>query len=120
MMKKVLLVDSYEEIRDLLHLELSGHGLQVETASNGMEAQAHLNANQVDLVITAYAMPHMNGAELITDINKQFPALPVVLLSMLSPDEMNADFNNYHYLAKPFTITTLLKLVDKIFESQEP
>ena len=69
-------------------------------------------------MITAYSMPHMNGAELINAINKQFPAMPVVLLSMLAPDEMNADFNNYHYLAKPFTITALFKLVDKIFESQ--
>ena len=118
MMKKILLVESYEEIRDLLHLELTGKGLSVQTASNGLEAQAYLKSNEVDLVITAYSMPHMNGAELITAINNQFPVLPVVLISMLSPDEMCADFNNYHYLAKPFTITSLFNLVDQIFGSQ--
>ena len=117
-MKKILIVDNYEEIRNLLHSELIEKGLKVSSVSNGLEAQAYLKENDVDLVITAYSMPHMNGAELIASINNQFPVLPVVLISMLSPDEMCADFNNYHYLAKPFTITSLFKLVDEIFGSQ--
>jgi CheY-like chemotaxis protein len=84
-MKKILIVDNYEEIRNLLHAELAEKGLKVNAVSNGMEAEAYLKENQVDLVITAYLMPHMNGAELIASINNQFPLLPIVLLSMIYP-----------------------------------
>ena len=116
-MKKILIVDNYEEIRNLLHAELAEKGLKVNAVSNGMEAEAYLKENDVDLVITAYLMPHMNGAELIAYINHQFPLLPIVLLSMINPLEMQFELKNYHYMAKPFTITKLLKLVDKIFET---
>ena len=115
-MKKILIVDNYEEIRNLLHSELIEKGLKVSSVSNGMEAEAYLKENDVDLVITAYLMPHMNGAELIASINNQFPLLPIVLLSMINPLEMEIELKNYHYMAKPFTLSHLMKLVDKVLE----
>ena len=115
-LKKVLIVDNYEEIRNLLHSELADRGLKVSAVANGMEAEAYLKENQVDLVITAYLMPYMNGAELISSINNQFPQLPVVLLSMMTPTEMQAELKNYHYMAKPFILSHLMKLVDKVLD----
>ena len=115
-MKKVLIVDNYEEIRNLLHSELVDKGLKVSAVANGKEAEAYLKENQVDLVITSYFMPHMNGAELISSINNQFPELPIVLLSMITPSEMQAELKNYHYMPKPFILSHLMKLVDKVLD----
>jgi len=115
-MKKILIVDNYEEIRNLLHSELAEKGLKVSAVSNGMEAEAYLKENDVDLVITAYLMPHMNGAELIACINNQFPLLPIVLLSMISPGEIDIELKNYHYMPKPFILSQLIKLVDQVLD----
>lgn len=60
-------------------LEIMGH--EPIEANSAKRALAMLRDTEVDLVITDYAMPGMNGAELIEVIRSQWPDLPVILAS---------------------------------------
>jgi CheY-like chemotaxis protein len=60
-------------------LEELGH--LIITASSGVEALEHFHPLQIDLVVTDYKMPRMDGIELIARLRKQAPEVPVILIS---------------------------------------
>ena len=60
-------------------LEELGH--HVVTATSGAEALEAFKAHKIDVVVTDYKMPRMDGLELIGRLREQAPALPIVLLS---------------------------------------
>ncbi len=60
-------------------LEESGHEITVaNTPEDGLEAFA---TSPFDLVITDYRMPRMNGKQVIAEIRKTNPEIPVILIS---------------------------------------
>jgi CheY-like chemotaxis protein len=68
-------------------------GYSVTTASSGPEALARFEEQTFDLVVTDYKMPRMNGTELIAELRKRSPAVPVILLSGFA-DTLGLDENN--------------------------
>ncbi len=82
-MKKLLLVDDHEIIRDALRMyfesvpefEISGE------AQNGKEALRLLALNKYDVVITDISMPQMDGVELMENIRLNYPDQKVLVLS---------------------------------------
>ena len=60
-----------------------GHAdkFQVVMAGNGKEAIDALNGSTIDLVITDLKMPEMDGLELISQISKQKPRIPIITMT---------------------------------------
>lgn len=61
---KVLVVDDCGIVRTRLSKELSAMGYKIVTASDGVEALAHIEAQQFDFVLTDWDMPNLNGTRL--------------------------------------------------------
>jgi len=82
-MKTILIVDDEYLIADILGFALEDEGFQVEKASNGRRALEVLREKTVDLVITDYMMPVMNGEELVRALRDELQRgeLPVILMS---------------------------------------
>jgi len=82
-MSTVLVVDDEYVISDILEFALQDAGYQVEKASNGVKALEVLDKTRVELLITDYMMPAMNGEELARRVrdDPQFKALPIILMS---------------------------------------
>lgn len=82
-MSTVLVVDDEYVISDILELALQDEGYQVEKANNGLKALEVLDKTRVELLITDYMMPAMNGEELARKLraDPQFKALPIILMS---------------------------------------
>ncbi|MHC6226110.1 response regulator [Pseudomonas sp. X10] len=82
-MNTILIVDDEYLIADILGFALEDEGYLVEKASNGKKALDVLNEKRVELVITDYMMPVLNGEELAREIREklQMPDLPVILMS---------------------------------------
>ena len=80
----ILLVDDYEFIRTILERMLQQLGYQnLRMAADGVDALHLLRTRPVDLVITDYHMPEMDGIGLFQSM-QQDPALariPVLLIS---------------------------------------
>lgn len=81
MVKKILVVDDEEMIRrsTTRYLKMKGYDvIQAESAERALEI---LRAEAVDLVVTDYRLPGMNGLELATAIKKDDPGLPVFVFT---------------------------------------
>ena len=80
----ILLVDDHQILSDGLSSILSSepHLRIIAKVSSGSYALAHLKAEKVDLMITDYSMPDMNGGELVREAKKIAPALKVIVLTM--------------------------------------
>ena len=125
-MSTVLVVDDEYQITEILAWALEDAGYQVKKAANGRKALEvlleALGEVRIDLVITDYMMPIMNGAELAEAIrsNAQFEAMPVILMSgaqasigMEKPDLFSAVF------VKPFDMNTMVAKVRTLIGSAE-
>lgn len=60
---------------------LEEHGYDVLTARCGREGLERFKNEKVNLVVVDYLMPEMNGAEVIRQLRKWAPKLPIILLS---------------------------------------
>ncbi|WP_409262103.1 response regulator [Pseudomonas putida] len=78
--RTVLLVDDDHLVRDMLGDVLRQYGYQVRQAHSGEQALALLD-DDIDLLLTDFAMPEFNGAQLALAARERYPRLPVVFLT---------------------------------------
>lgn len=78
---QVLVVDDDALVRVVVKSILAKMGCTVSTAASGAEACRYLGSHAVDLVVTDFMMPEMNGYELILAMRRQCFAVPVVVLT---------------------------------------
>jgi len=78
---RILLVDDNANGLAARKTVLEELGHKVLTATSGSDALEQFTAHKVDLVVTDYKMPRMDGLELIGRLRGQVPSLPIVLLS---------------------------------------
>lgn len=106
----VLFVDDDEATRRVMLKYLSKLFLKVTTASNGVEGLDHYKNANFDIVITDFAMPKMNGLEML----KQIKASNKNQVSLIATGNSDSDFlictikiGVDGYLLKPFNFSQL-------------
>lgn len=75
------MIDDEAEVRAILNVLLTGKGYRVTEASSGLEAMRVLKADPADLIISDLQMEDSDGLELIEEIKKTQPNVPVILLT---------------------------------------
>lgn len=118
-MSTVLIVDDSQTLRQMLTDVLEKGGLKVVEATNGLEAQAKIQAKAPDLIITDLVMPQMNGYELCRWVKNDpvMQKIPVLICSTKSEE-----FDRYWgmkqgadaYITKPFHPAEMLKTVKQL------
>ena len=79
--KKILLVDDEEAIRKMIRAVLGNELYEYGEATNGLEAQAVLEKQHFDLIITDVIMPDCDGIELVIAIRRKQPDIKVIVMS---------------------------------------
>jgi two-component system NtrC family response regulator len=80
-MARVLVVDDEPGMLKVLRIELSDGGHEVETASSGPEALDIMRERPADLVLTDVRMPAMSGNELLREVARDYPTVPVMIMT---------------------------------------
>jgi CheY-like chemotaxis protein len=62
--------------------------LEALFAANGSEALALLRENQPDVILTDLHMPEMDGLELVVEVRKNYPLVPVILMTAYGSEEI--------------------------------
>jgi two-component system cell cycle sensor histidine kinase/response regulator CckA len=114
--RSVLVVDDEATVCGAIARLLRRTGYRAATATSGEEALLVLEAadGDFDLLLTDFAMPGMNGRELLAAARARWPWLNVLLMSAFTPDEeMRRALRDTAtpFLAKPFTLSELLETV---------
>lgn len=123
MKKHILFVD--DEPNTLQGLQRMLHSLRDEWdmtfVQSGAEALAHLARASVDVIVSDMRMPGMDGAQLLTEVMHQYPAVMRIILSGQVSREvaMKTVGPTHHYLAKPCDPESLKTLVNQTSALQE-
>ena len=77
----VLLVDDDPAVAKVLGALLAQAGLTRAHATNGAEALSLLGRKPIDVVVSDVRMPGMGGLELLGEVERAWPDVPVILLT---------------------------------------
>ncbi|HET6930372.1 MAG TPA: sigma-54 dependent transcriptional regulator [Candidatus Acidoferrum sp.] len=116
----ILVIDDEAEIREGLELLLKTEGYQVTMADTGQSGLARLGEQPYDLLLLDVSLPDRNGIELLKDIRRQNPNLPIVLITAYGSIEMaRAAFKSgaMDYITKPWSNDELLAQVAQAVEA---
>lgn len=120
--KKILVVDDEENVLKTLIESLDVLGYEATGAKDGREALEKFDKDGFELVITDIRMPELNGIELMQKIRTRNPEMPVVIITgypLAYPPEKATTEGAAGYIAKPFRINQIDKLLGKIFYNYE-
>ena len=95
---------------------------EVFIAKNGTEALAIYADNQIDMILTDYVMPAMNGYELTKAIRLTNKNIPITMMSSYTDKDklLNAiKLGLVDYLIKPFDYNTLIQVLNSMASKME-
>ncbi len=113
--RPIMVVEDDDNIRDFVELILEGEGYPVVTASNGAIALDLLEQCAPSLILLDVRMPVMDGREFA----RRYRAWPdprapiVVVTAAVEAAERAAELGAAGYLAKPFDLNVILRMVQE-------
>ncbi|WJH31755.1 response regulator [Paenibacillus sp. CC-CFT742] len=124
-MKTIMLVDDDPHMIKALteHIEWPSLGLRIAgTASNGIDALEQFDRLRPDLVMTDVYMPGMTGLEVTQALRRNYPHLPIIILSGYDEFEnaraaMRWGVN--HFLLKPAEVEEIESVLREVLLEQE-
>ncbi len=112
----VLVVDDEHLLHDVLERLLTRNGMRVTNCHSGSQAVEVLGREEIDLVISDFQMPEMNGFELLAHVRQTCPHIGVIIITGHANIQhaVQAMANGaVDYLPKPFSTSALLERVQE-------
>lgn len=119
-METILIVDDEKNYLVVLEALLAPEGYEIITSDKAREALHLMRESDLDLVITDMKMPGMNGMELLDEIKRTKPEIPVIMMTAFGTIEMAVEAMKkqaYDYIAKPFKNEELKLTIKKALEN---
>jgi DNA-binding response OmpR family regulator len=110
MAEVILVIEDEPGIVDFLERGLRGHGFTVRSALDGVRGAEMALNEDVDLVVLDLLLPGRNGLEVLDEVRRAKPMLPVILLTALGEVEdrvRGLDAGAVDYLTTPFSLGEL-------------
>lgn len=121
--RRVLLVDDDPNIRALLRMTLPVDDFTLLEARDGGAAIALAEQEQPDLVLLDWRMPGRGGAEVLSELRRARPSLPLVVLTAErdgGASEEARTLGATAFLTKPFSPLQLLGVVEELLADADP
>jgi two-component system chemotaxis response regulator CheY len=116
-------IDDESSVRTVVRMTLEKAGYDVLEAEDGEQAIEAINTGEnrlvVDAVICDIRMPKINGIEAIDYFQREYPHVPLVILTGYPETEMAVSFLRKgvaDYLVKPVDAERLRDAVEKAME----
>jgi DNA-binding NtrC family response regulator len=113
-MKRIMIIDDDVIIHTLLSELLNKNGYEVVLASDGVSGLSQINTLVPDLVITDFNMPGKSGLEVVSELSKLHPGLPVILLTAYGDVPLtikSIQAGAFDYIEKPIQPKQLLETI---------
>ena len=120
-MKKILIVDDEPNMLLVLEAMLKREKYEVATASEGLEALELLKNDDVAVVITDLKMPKLDGLGLLSEIEKNYPSIPVIVITAHGTIATAVEAlkkGAFDYITKPFDQDDLKNVISKAFKTK--
>lgn len=117
----ILIIDDEQSQLDSLKRFLSKRGNEIFTASDGISGVEIIRKNHIDLVISDFRMPGMNGLEVLKETKEINPKIDFVMVTAFGNVDEAVEIMKsgaYDYLTKPIELDELENLVKRIAEKK--
>jgi len=111
---RVLVVDDEEDLRTLLEITLGRMGLRVDSAGSLADARCLLSEHSFDLCLTDMRLPDGRGMELVEQLARDLPELPVAVITAYGNMELAVEAMRagaFDCVSKPVDIDQLRAMV---------
>jgi two-component system, NtrC family, response regulator len=118
-MDTILVVDDEVNYLTVMEALLGEAGYEVLTAGSAIEAVKIAKDSDLDLVLTDMKMPKMSGIELLDEVQRLYPDLPVIIMTAYGTVEkavMAMKKGAFDYILKPFKNEEILVTIAKSLE----
>lgn len=119
----VLVVEDNVDAREVFAFTIRMHGYLTLEAGNGIEALQCLKDNAVQLILTDFRMPEMDGLQMASAIKQapEYAQIPMILLTATPLADKHAMLREFEaVLLKPCSVDELLATVDKVAGFPQP
>ncbi|MCQ0988321.1 response regulator transcription factor [Jiella marina] len=121
-MARILLVEDEAVILMLASLALEDYGHEVVMAADGREGLAKARAEAIDVIITDFMMPEMDGIAMLTALRAEGNEAPAIVTTAIPqgqlPCRTNAPFDAY--VPKPYNEDTLADSIARLLKRSPP
>jgi two-component system nitrogen regulation response regulator NtrX len=117
----VLVADDDADIRASLKMILEYEGLEICEAASGSEALEQVDSRSPDAVLLDIKMPRMDGLEVLAELGKRDPALPVVIISghgTIATAVEATRLGAFDFMEKPLERDRVLLVLRNAFEQR--
>jgi DNA-binding NtrC family response regulator len=119
--RTVLIVEDEANMRRVLGALIARDGFEVAEARDGAEALDRIREGGIDAVLTDLRMPQMNGLELLGEVVRRHPEIPVVLLTAHGTVGSAVEalkHGAFDYLTKPFEPDEVRQVIRKAVQTR--
>lgn len=120
-MKKILIIEDEETIRNELKTLLENSGYEVLMLEKFTNAKEDIKSMTLDLILLDINLPNINGEMLLKEIRKE-SNIPVIMVTsrVCEVDEvLSMSYGADDYITKPYNSTILLLRIQNIFKRME-
>lgn len=121
-MKPIWIIDDDRSIRWVFEKALARTDMPFKAFSSAPEALAALETSEPQVVVSDIRMPGGSGLDLLQEIKKRLPEVPVIIMTAYSDLESAvAAFQGgaFEYLAKPFDVDQAVDIIRRAVEESE-
>jgi CheY-like chemotaxis protein len=120
----ILVIEDYGDSREMMKLLLEDLGYRVLAAANGHQALALAGNNHLDLILTDFELPDMDGVSVVRSLRKlntRLRHVPIIMLTALDGDEyyypaLRAGCTDF--LTKPTDFETLQTMIKNLLDEK--
>ncbi|MCA9427381.1 MAG: sigma-54-dependent Fis family transcriptional regulator, partial [Candidatus Omnitrophica bacterium] len=120
--RQILVVDDEANIRKFLKKSLERDGYEVRLAGTGEEALTSLEDERPDLLVLDVWLPDANGMDLLSDIRRTDPDLPIIIITAFGEIKMAVEAikaGASDFVVKPFDFVTIQRSIEKALKILE-
>ena len=123
MQSRILIAEDDGAVQSFVARALKLRGHHITAVDDGLQALAALDTERFDLLLTDIVMPGMDGIALALKVARDYPDLPVLLMTGYSAERQrahNLDELICRVLVKPFSLQKICDTVDEVLREDAP
>lgn len=116
-MKKILIIEDEENIRELVTYNLKANGYETIEAEDGLTGITQAYKTNPDLILLDIMLPGKDGYEICRELRQDNVKTPIIMLTAKSEEVdkvLGLEFGADDYVAKPFGIRELLARIKAV------
>ena len=112
-----MLIDNDEHVRDSLKLFFDSSHMDFLIFKSASEGLNSLKYQEIDMVISDYFLPDMNGIEFLNQVAKNNPGITRILMATIVNDDLKLEILKAgidRFIEKPLTVSSLDTIINEL------